>query len=144
MKKKDQHDPDKPVYMIGVAAKLSGLHPQTLRIYERRKLLRPGRTTKSTRLYSQRDIDRLKHIQQLTQTEGVNLAGVKIIMDLQKRLVEIEKDLETMEEEMRSEREYAAKEIARATLRIRHELVAIPRPRELVRVVNRGGKKHGR
>lgn len=74
---------DEPVYMISVAAKLAGMHPQTLRIYERKKLIHPKRTPGSTRLYSQRDVDRLKLIQVLTQELGVNLAGVIKIFELQ-------------------------------------------------------------
>lgn len=74
---------DEPVYMISVAAKLAGVHPQTLRIYERKRLINPKRTPGSTRLYSQRDVDRLKLIQVLTQDLGVNLAGVIKIFELQ-------------------------------------------------------------
>jgi len=77
---------DEPVYMISVAAKLAGMHPQTLRIYERKKLINPQRTQGSTRLYSQRDVDRLKLIQMLTQDMGVNLAGVEKIFELQNEL----------------------------------------------------------
>lgn len=74
---------DEPVYMISVAAKLAGMHPQTLRIYERKKLIEPKRTQGSTRLYSQRDVDRLKLIQTLTQELGLNLVGVIKIFELQ-------------------------------------------------------------
>ncbi|NCO66229.1 MAG: MerR family transcriptional regulator [Candidatus Aquicultor secundus] len=77
---------DEPVYMISIAAKLAGMHPQTLRIYERKKLIKPKRTQGSTRLYSQCDIDRLKLIQTLTQELGVNLAGVIKIFELQDQI----------------------------------------------------------
>ncbi|MHB8842273.1 MAG: heat shock protein transcriptional repressor HspR [Candidatus Aquicultor sp.] len=77
---------DEPVYMISIAAKLAGMHPQTLRIYERKKLIQPKRTQGSTRLYSQRDVDRLKLIQTLTQDLGVNLAGVIKIFELQDQI----------------------------------------------------------
>jgi MerR family transcriptional regulator/heat shock protein HspR len=77
---------DEPVYMISVAAKLAGVHPQTLRIYERKKLIKPGRTEGKTRLYSQRDVDRLKLIQVLTQDMGVNLAGVIKIFELEDQI----------------------------------------------------------
>jgi MerR family transcriptional regulator, heat shock protein HspR len=73
---------ERAVYIISVAAELTGVHPQTLRIYERKGLLRPARTAGNSRRYSERDIDRLREIQELTQ-RGVNLAGVKMIMDLQ-------------------------------------------------------------
>ncbi len=77
---------DEPVYMISIAAKLAGMHPQTLRIYERKQLIKPKRTQGSTRLYSQRDVDRLKLIQALTQDLGVNLAGVIKIFELQDQI----------------------------------------------------------
>jgi MerR family transcriptional regulator/heat shock protein HspR len=73
---------DRPLYMISVAAELAGMHPQTLRIYERRTLVSPKRSAGNTRLYSDADIERLRLIQQLTQEEGVNLAGVQRIIDM--------------------------------------------------------------
>lgn len=81
---------DEPVYMISVAAKLAGMHPQTLRIYERKKLINPQRTQGSTRLYSQRDVDRLKLIQVLTQELGINLAGVTRIFELQDEIEQLQ------------------------------------------------------
>lgn len=74
---------DRPVYMISVAADLAGMHPQTLRVYERRQLLSPRRSAGNTRLYSDADIERLRLIQHLTQEEGVNLAGVMRIIELE-------------------------------------------------------------
>jgi len=85
---------DRAVYVISIAAELAGVHPQTLRIYERRELLTPKRTTGNSRRYSERDVETLRKIQQLTQDEGVNLAGVKIIMDLERRLADAEAQLE--------------------------------------------------
>ena len=73
------------VYIISVAAELAGVHPQTLRIYERKGLLRPARTASNTRRYSERDIDRLRRIQELTE-RGINLAGVKRIIEMQAEL----------------------------------------------------------
>ena len=84
------------VYVISVAAELAGVHPQTLRIYERRGLLRPQRTQGNSRRYSQRDVDRLRRIQRLTQEEGVNLAGVRIIMDLERQMDRIRDEMETL------------------------------------------------
>ena len=92
---------DRAVYIISVAAELAGVHPQTLRIYERKGLLRPARTSGNTRRYSERDIERLQQIQQLTQ-EGVNLAGVKMIMDMENRLEQMEQRLEAMQAAMQS------------------------------------------
>ena len=77
---------DRPLYMISVAAELAGVHPQTLRIYERKQLIQPRRSSGNTRLYSQADVDRLCLIQQLTQVEGINLAGVIRIIELQREL----------------------------------------------------------
>jgi MerR family transcriptional regulator, heat shock protein HspR len=77
------------VYIISVAAELAGVHPQTLRIYERKGLVRPHRTSGNTRRYSEADIDRLRRIQRLTQ-EGVNLAGAKLIMALEDELQRVQ------------------------------------------------------
>lgn len=80
------NDTDDPVYVISVAAELSGLHPQTLRAYEREGLLTPARTQGGTRRYSQRDVERLQFIRTLTQDEGLNLAGVRVVLDLGEKL----------------------------------------------------------
>lgn len=85
---------ERAVYVISVAADLAGVHPQTLRIYERKGLLSPQRTAGNTRRYSERDVEQLRQIQRLTQDEGVNLAGVRIIMDMQRRLDEAQAQLE--------------------------------------------------
>ena len=82
-------DSDQGVFMISVAAELAHMHPQTLRIYEARGLIQPKRSPKNTRLYSQRDVQRLRRIQQLT-TEGLNLAGVERVLALERRLRELE------------------------------------------------------
>jgi MerR family transcriptional regulator, heat shock protein HspR len=82
-------DSDRGVFMISVAAELAHMHPQTLRIYEARGLIQPQRSPKNTRLYSQRDVERLRRIQQLT-AEGLNLAGVERVLALERRLRELE------------------------------------------------------
>ncbi len=82
-------DSDQGVFMISVAAELAHMHPQTLRIYEARGLIQPKRSPKNTRLYSQRDVQRLQRIQQLT-AEGLNLAGVERVLALERRLRELE------------------------------------------------------
>jgi MerR family transcriptional regulator, heat shock protein HspR len=82
-------DSDQGVFMISVAAELAHMHPQTLRIYEARGLIQPKRSPKNTRLYSQRDVQRLRRIQQLT-AEGLNLAGVERVLALERRLRELE------------------------------------------------------
>lgn len=79
-------DYDEPVFVISVAAELADMHPQTLRSYEREGLIEPARTSGNTRRYSQRDIDRLRFIRHLTQDEGLNLAGVRVVLDLGEKL----------------------------------------------------------
>jgi MerR family transcriptional regulator/heat shock protein HspR len=93
------HRQERAVYIISVAAELTGVHPQTLRIYERKGLLRPARTSGNTRRYSERDIDRLREIQELTQ-QGVNLAGVKMIMDLQNQVERARRRMDEMGREL--------------------------------------------
>lgn len=94
---------ERAVYIISVAAELAGVHPQTLRIYERKGLLRPARTAGNTRRYSDRDLDRLREIQELTQ-RGVNLAGVKMIMELQAQVERARRDLQQLSRELESAR----------------------------------------
>lgn len=100
-------DKDEPVYMIGVAAKLCAVHPQTLRLYERLGLIRPQRVGTKNRMYSQTDIERLQRIQRLTQELGVNLAGVEIILDLLDKLnrmhEEMEREIDRVKQEMMDE-----------------------------------------
>lgn len=79
---------DRGVYVISVAAELAGVHPQTLRIYERRGLLDPARTGGGSRRYSQRDIERLRRIHALTEA-GLNLAGVKAVMELEDEILRL-------------------------------------------------------
>lgn len=86
---------DRPLYMISVAAELAGVHPQTLRIYENKGIIKPQRTAGNTRMYSQNDIDRLELVGQLTD-EGINLAGVMRILDMKERLDEKEAELDRL------------------------------------------------
>jgi MerR family transcriptional regulator, heat shock protein HspR len=92
---------DRPRYMISVAADIVGMHPQTLRIYENKGLIRPKRTAGNTRLYSEADIERLRLIQQLTNDLGLNLAGVEQVMQLQDEVERMQRTLSRMEREMR-------------------------------------------
>src|SRR6266566_9995509 len=85
---------DRALYIISVAAELAGVHPQTLRIYERKGLLSPARTPGNTRRYSDRDIERLRAIQELTQEHGINLAGVKMIVEMENELERLRKRME--------------------------------------------------
>ncbi|MEN6519754.1 MAG: helix-turn-helix transcriptional regulator [Armatimonadota bacterium] len=96
---------DEPVYMIGIAAKICEVHPQTLRLYERLGLIRPKRVGSKNRMYSQADIDRLQQIQRLTQDMGVNLAGVEIILDLLDKIQQLHEEMDLEVEQMRHDME---------------------------------------
>lgn len=93
-------DKNRPLYMISVAAELTGMHPQTLRIYESKGLLNPQRSSGNTRLYSQADIERLDLIGRLTD-EGVNLSGVIRILDMKERLEAKEEELEDLRSKLK-------------------------------------------
>ena len=94
-------DQDRPLYMISVAAELAGVHPQTLRIYERKQLVSPQRSAGNTRLYSQADVERLRFIQELTQSEGINLAGVERIIELQQQMEAMHAELQATLDRLR-------------------------------------------
>ena len=96
----DRTDRNRPLYMISVAAQLAGVHPQTLRTYEQKGLVSPQRTSGNTRMYSPADIERLELINELT-SEGINLAGVTRILDLQSRLDEREEEVEDLHARVR-------------------------------------------
>ena len=101
MAREHSNDRDKPLYMISVAAELTGMHPQTLRVYEQKGLVTPGRSRGNTRLYSQADIDRLNLISQLTD-EGINLAGVVRILDMRERQAEREAEIDELTHRVRA------------------------------------------
>ena len=92
---------ERPRYMISVAAELVGMHPQTLRMYEQKGLVRPKRTAGNTRLYSEADLERLRLIQRLTTELGLNLAGVEAVLDLEQQLQSMQARMERLEHEMR-------------------------------------------
>ena len=96
----NESDRNRPLYMIGVAAELAGMHPQTLRSYEQKGLVTPQRTRGNTRMYSQADIERLELFNELTD-EGINLAGVIRILDLQGRLVERDQEIDDLHRRVR-------------------------------------------
>ncbi len=123
---------DSGVYIISVAAELAGVHPQTLRTYERKGLIKPARTAGGTRRYSGRDVRRVQLIQQLTQEEGVNLAGVMRILDLQDRVDALSAEVERQRarvEEVRAEADDALRE----ALRDRSSEIVLYRPPEVER-----------
>jgi MerR family transcriptional regulator/heat shock protein HspR len=117
---------DRPRYMISVAAEIVGMHPQTLRIYENKGLIRPKRTAGNTRLYSEADIERLRLIQQLTNDLGLNLAGVEQVMQLQDEVERMQRTLNRMEREMRE----AINQVHR---QYRRDLVPWKAPNDLMR-----------
>jgi MerR family transcriptional regulator/heat shock protein HspR len=122
----------RPVYMIGIAAELIGVHPQTLRMYEQKGLLCPRKSIKNTRLYSQEDVDLGRYIQQLTREMGTNLAGVKRILDLESKIKRLEAENARLREELEKqviERDKAVAEVHRSYKR---EIMPLPRG-ELVR-----------
>jgi MerR family transcriptional regulator, heat shock protein HspR len=92
---------DRPRYMISVAAEIVGMHPQTLRVYEAKGLVRPKRTPGNTRLYSEADLERLRLIQRLTTDLGLNLAGVETVLRLEDELTRMRTRMDRMEREMR-------------------------------------------
>jgi MerR family transcriptional regulator/heat shock protein HspR len=93
---------ERAVYIISVAAELAGVHPQTLRMYERKGLLRPKRTSGNTRRYSEHDIERIRAIQELTQLGGISLAGVKLFIEMREQLEEMQRRAAELEAELRS------------------------------------------
>jgi MerR family transcriptional regulator, heat shock protein HspR len=116
---------DRPRYMISVAAELVGMHPQTLRIYENKGLIRPKRTAGNTRLYSDADVERLRLIQRLTSELGLNLAGVEHVLRLEDELRRMRRSLDRMERQMRQ----TIQEVHR---HYRRDLVPYTPPSELV------------
>ena len=87
-------DSEQGVFMISIAAELAHMHPQTLRTYEARGLIEPQRSPKNTRLYSQRDVERLRRIQQMTSQQGLNLAGVETALGLERQVEKLRAELE--------------------------------------------------
>jgi MerR family transcriptional regulator, heat shock protein HspR len=123
---------ERAVYIISVAAELAGVHPQTLRIYERKGLLTPARTAGNTRRYSQRDIERLRMIQRLTQNAGVNLAGVKMIVEMEEEIDRMRRRMDRLDRELEASRRRLGEEIERARLRYgRTEIVPLSTLRRL-------------
>lgn len=105
--------PQRGRYMISVAAELAGLHPQTLRMYEARGLVRPARTPGGTRLYSENDVNRLRLIQRLTTEVGLNLAGVEHVLRLEDELRRMRARMSQLERELRDEIQLTHKQYRR-------------------------------
>ncbi len=116
-------DRDRGVFMISVAAELAEMHPQTLRMYEARGLIRPQRSPKNTRLYSHEDVERLRRIQAMTGEQGLNLAGVETVLELEDRLEEMRAELRAMRERTEQMERRMAAEVERARRSLGAELV---------------------
>jgi MerR family transcriptional regulator, heat shock protein HspR len=112
---------ERPIYMISVAAELVGMHPQTLRMYETKGLVRPQRTPGGTRLYSQADIERLQIVQRLTSELGLNLAGVELVLRLEDELRKAHAQIERLQRQHRSDVEQVHKQYRRDLVVVREE-----------------------
>jgi len=113
--------PDRPRYMISVAAELAGMHPQTLRTYESKGLVRPKRTPGGTRLYSETDVERLRIIQRLTTELGLNLAGVELVLRLEDELRRAHAQVERLQAELKQEVQNVHKQYRRDLVLYREE-----------------------
>jgi len=123
---------DRGVFMISVAAELAEMHPQTLRMYEARGLIEPKRSAKGTRLYSQEDVERLRRIQEMTVTLGMNLAGVERVFELEQQLTSMSRKVAALErraEELTAE----VKRLEALRRELRAEIVPYQRGGEIVR-----------
>jgi MerR family transcriptional regulator, heat shock protein HspR len=123
---------DSPVFVISVAAELAGLHAQTLRSYDRLGLVRPGRSSGGGRRYSARDIALLREVQRLSQEEGVNLAGIKRIIDLENLVDELRARVEQLQQELEAAHAAAEQIAASVHASYRRDLVPVDRRQALV------------
>ncbi|HLL39929.1 MAG TPA: helix-turn-helix transcriptional regulator [Rubrobacteraceae bacterium] len=117
----------RPVFMIGIAAELIGVHPQTLRMYEQKGLLRPRKSLKNTRLYSQEDVDLGRYIQRLTQEMGMNLAGVKKILDLERKIERLEAENARLHGELERQSMEHGRVVDEVHRSYKREIVLLPR-----------------
>ncbi len=106
-------DQERGVFMISVAAELAEMHPQTLRMYEAKGLINPKRSPKNTRLYSQADVERLRRIQEMTSEQGLNLAGVETVLEMEKRVESMRGELEQMRRRTIELEEQLARDVER-------------------------------
>ena len=128
----------RPLFMIGIAADLIGVHPQTLRMYEQKGLLCPRKSIKNTRLYSQEDVELGRYIQKLTQEMGMNLAGVKKVLDLERRIERVEDDNRRLREKLERQSMEHGKAVEEVHRSYKREIMLLPRG-EVVRSKRRRG-----
>ena len=119
----ERMDQERGVFMISVAAELAEMHPQTLRMYEARGLITPKRSPKNTRLYSQADVELLRRIQQMTSQEGLNLAGVETVLELEQRLERMRAEMARMRKRAAEMESRMAEELERLRKSLGGELV---------------------
>jgi MerR family transcriptional regulator/heat shock protein HspR len=117
-------DPTRPLFMISIAAQLAAMHPQTLRVYERRGLLQPQRSAKNTRLYSLADVERLRRIQELTDF-GLNLAGVERVLALESQLAVMAGQLDRLRAELARAADDLRDQVREVERSSRHDLVPL-------------------
>jgi MerR family transcriptional regulator/heat shock protein HspR len=117
---------DRPVYVISVAAELVAMHPQTLRMYERRGLLTPRRLPNNRRMYSVHDLERLRRIQELSEL-GLNLAGIEHVLQLEQRMAEMQREMGLLERRLLEASQRLRDEVERVERAHRHELVPVRR-----------------
>ncbi|HZG65050.1 MAG TPA: helix-turn-helix transcriptional regulator [Rubrobacteraceae bacterium] len=128
----------RPLFMIGIAAELIGVHPQTLRMYEQKGLLCPRKSVKNTRLYSQEDVELGRYIQKLTQEMGMNLAGVKKVLDLERRIERVEAENRRLHEKLEVQSVEHGKSVEEVHRSYKREIMLLPRG-EIVQSVRRRG-----
>jgi MerR family transcriptional regulator/heat shock protein HspR len=126
---------DRGVFMISVAAELAEMHPQTLRMYEARGLIEPKRSPKGTRLYSQKDVDRLRRIQEMTAELGMNLAGVERVFELEEQLESMTRKVKALEQRA-GELKAEVERLERLRRELRADLVPYAKAGQLVRVAD--------
>jgi len=108
-------DKGKPLYMIGVVAEMLKIHPQTLRMYEKKGLIQPSRSEGKTRMYSAEDLEDIARLVRLTRDLGVNLAGVEIILKMRRRMVDMQREIESLMNYVREDAARGADQAARGT-----------------------------
>ena len=126
---------DRGVFMISVAAELAEMHPQTLRMYEARGLIEPQRSPKGTRLYSQKDVDRLRRIQQMTTEFGLNLAGVEKVLELEQQLARMQRRVDALDRRARELQEEIA-QLEQVRREVSADIVRYEQPGAIVRAAD--------
>jgi MerR family transcriptional regulator, heat shock protein HspR len=138
VRRRVQVETDRGVFMISVAAELAEMHPQTLRVYEARGLIEPKRSAKGTRLYSQEDVEQLRHIQEMTAQLGLNLAGVERVLDMETQIEQLQAHIADLQSAAARAELELAKRLEEVRREFRAELVPYGggRGTELVRAVD--------